>query len=92
MTPKGARLAARHGDAWTCFSDSYEALRPVFDAELAAVGRSADEVPILVAVSVEETAVGLSELTAAWSERGAAELIVHDVHADQLEDVLALAG
>ena len=92
MTPKGARLAARHGDAWTCFSDSLEALQPVFTAELAAVDRSLDEVPILVAVTVEETAVGLSELTAAWSDRGAAELIVHDVHADELDDVLALAG
>ena len=92
MTPKGARLGARHGDAWTCFSDSFEALKPVFLAELAAAGRSADEVPILVALSVEETAVGLSELTARWRERGAAEIIVHDVHPDQLDDVLALAG
>ena len=85
MTPRGARLAARHGDAWTCFSDSYDALRPVFDAELAAMGRRSDAVPILVGVTVEETAVGLSALTARWQERGAAELIVHDVHPDELD-------
>jgi alkanesulfonate monooxygenase SsuD/methylene tetrahydromethanopterin reductase-like flavin-dependent oxidoreductase (luciferase family) len=91
VTPKGARLAARHGDAWTCFGDSYDALRPVFLAELAAAGRSAADVPILVAVEVEELAGGLDELTARWRERGAAELIIHDVFARELDDVLALA-
>jgi alkanesulfonate monooxygenase SsuD/methylene tetrahydromethanopterin reductase-like flavin-dependent oxidoreductase (luciferase family) len=92
MTPRGARLAARHGDAWTCFSDTYDALRPVFLAQLAAEGRSAKEVPILVAVTVEEAAVGFSELTARWQERGASELIVHDVGAADLGALLALAG
>jgi alkanesulfonate monooxygenase SsuD/methylene tetrahydromethanopterin reductase-like flavin-dependent oxidoreductase (luciferase family) len=91
MTPKGARLGARHGDAWTCFSDRFETLRPVFLAELAAVGRSTDEVPILVAVTVEEALVGLAELTARWHELGASEIIVHDIHPHELDDILALA-
>jgi G6PDH family F420-dependent oxidoreductase len=92
MTPHGARLAARHGDAWTCFSDSFETLHPVFLSELAARGRQPAAVPVIVAVTVDETLVGLDSLTAAWRERGAAELIVSDVRPDALERVLALAA
>lgn len=92
MTPRGARLAARHGDAWTCFSQSYDRLRPVFLAELAAAGREPSDVPVLVAVEVAELSAGLEAVTASWRERGAAELIVSNVPADQLDGVLALAG
>jgi alkanesulfonate monooxygenase SsuD/methylene tetrahydromethanopterin reductase-like flavin-dependent oxidoreductase (luciferase family) len=90
-TPAGARLAARSGDAWTCFGDRYAALLPVFRAELAAAGRPVDGVPVLVGVEVEDLAPGLPELTARWRERGAAELIVHDVKPHELEHVLSLA-
>ena len=91
-TPAGARLAARHADAWTCPGRQFEALLPRFEAELEAVGRRPAEMPVLVAVEVEDLAVGLGELTARWHDRGAAELIVHDVKADELDAVLALAG
>jgi hypothetical protein len=43
-------------------------------------------------VTVEEAAVGFSELTARWQERGASEIIVHDVGAGDLGALLALAG
>jgi alkanesulfonate monooxygenase SsuD/methylene tetrahydromethanopterin reductase-like flavin-dependent oxidoreductase (luciferase family) len=90
-TAAGARLAARHADAWTCFGQRFEALLPLFTAELEAAGRERAEVSILVGIEVEELAGGLGDLTARWRERGAAELIVHDVHADELDGVLALA-
>jgi hypothetical protein len=48
-------------------------------------------VPILVAVTVEEALVGLAELTARWHELGASEIIVHDIHPHELDDILALA-
>ena len=90
-TPAGARLAARHADAWTCFGQRFEALLPAFTAALASAGRTPADVPILVGLEVEELSGDLEALTARWRERGAAELIIHDVHADELDDVLALA-
>jgi G6PDH family F420-dependent oxidoreductase len=90
-TPAGARLAARHADAWTCFGQGYDRLLPVFRAELAAAGRPPEEVPILVGVEVEELAGSLDDLTAQWRERGAGELIIHDVHPEELDGVLSLA-
>ena len=91
-TPAGARLAARNGDAWTCFGTDHEALAPVFRAELQAADRVPEAVPLIVAVEVEELAAGLPEVAARWQERGAAELIIHDVKADELEAVLATMG
>lgn len=91
-TPAGARLAARKGDAWTCVGDRLERLLPIFQAELAACGRDPAEVSILVAVEVEEAWRGLPELTGRWHARGVSELIIHDVKADELADVLALTG
>lgn len=90
-TPAGARLAARHADAWTCFGQRFEALLPAFTAALAAAGRTPADVPILVGLEVEELTGDLEALTARWRERGAAELIIHDVHPDELDDVVALA-
>lgn len=91
QTAAGARFAARHADAWTCFADEVDALLPIFEAELMAAGRARADVPVLV--SIEAGAVGddLGRLTAGWRDRGAAELIVHDVRPDQLEALLALA-
>jgi alkanesulfonate monooxygenase SsuD/methylene tetrahydromethanopterin reductase-like flavin-dependent oxidoreductase (luciferase family) len=91
-TPVGARLAARKGDAWTCFGKDHEALAAVFDAELQAADRIPKSVPLLVAVEVAALAAGLPEVAARWQERGASELIIHDVKADELEDVLAAMG
>jgi len=51
-TPAGARLAARHGDAWTCFAGRYDRLRPVFEAELEAGGRSRSAIAVLGAIGV----------------------------------------
>ena len=89
-TPAGARLAARHADAWTCFGRRYDELRPVFEAELQAIGRDRVDVPVLVGLEVDELGPSLEALTAGWRERGAAELIVHDVKPAHLEGILAL--
>jgi alkanesulfonate monooxygenase SsuD/methylene tetrahydromethanopterin reductase-like flavin-dependent oxidoreductase (luciferase family) len=89
-TAAGARLAARHADAWTCFGARFDALLPAFEAELAAAGRSRDDVAILVGLEVGDLAAGLGRLTQSWHARGVTELIVHDVRPEQLDDVLAL--
>lgn len=90
-TPTGARLAARHADAWTCFAAHFEALLPVFREELTAVGRDPSDVAILVGVEMAELQGDLVAATERWRDRGAAEIIVHDVRPEQLEDILALA-
>lgn len=90
-TATGARVAAHHGDAWTCFGGKYEALLPSFEAELEAVGRSRADVPVLIGLEVADLGDDLEAVTASWRERGAAELIVHDVKPAQLDSVLALA-
>lgn len=90
MRPAGARMAARLGDAWTCFAGSYEALRPVFDAELTEQGRSASEVGVIIGIEHAEVSEPLADLAARWQERGASELIIHDVGPDELDRILAL--
>jgi len=90
-TATGARVAARHGDAWTCFGDKYDALAPLFEAELEAAGRSRADVPVLIGLGIDDLGRDLEALTAAWLERGASELIVHDVKPAQLDDILAFA-
>jgi alkanesulfonate monooxygenase SsuD/methylene tetrahydromethanopterin reductase-like flavin-dependent oxidoreductase (luciferase family) len=90
-TAAGARLAARHADAWTCFGGRFEALLPVFEAELEAVGRDRAEVPVLVGLEVDEVGRDLVALAARWAEAGAAELIIHDVKPHHLEAVLSMA-
>ena len=90
MRPAGARMAARLGDAWTCFAESYEALRPVFDAALVEAGRSATDVGVIVGVEHEAVTEPLADLAARWRERGATELIVHDVGPDELGRILRL--
>jgi len=57
-TASGARLAARHADAWTCSGARFEALLPAFLAELETVGRSPAEVPVLVGLEVAALAAG----------------------------------
>lgn len=90
-TPTGARLAARHADAWTCFGEHFDALFPVFVAELAAAGRGLAEVQVLVGLEVDDLRDGLDALTRRWRDRGVDEIILHDVSPGQLEDILAMA-
>ncbi len=90
MRPAGARLAARAGDAWTCFADAWDELRPVFLAELERVGRTPHEVPAVVGVEHHEVQQPVAELAARWAEAGAAELVIHDVGPDDLERVFSL--
>ena len=90
MRPAGARLAARWGDAWTCFGDAFEALHPVFLVELERVGRRADDVPVVVGIEADHVREPLDELTARWAEAGAAELVIHDVPPSQLDGLLGL--
>jgi alkanesulfonate monooxygenase SsuD/methylene tetrahydromethanopterin reductase-like flavin-dependent oxidoreductase (luciferase family) len=95
-TPAGARLAARVGDAWTCFADRYDGLLPVFEAALAAAGRSRADVAVIVGCDVPRgddarTASAIADTRAwaeGWRERGADELVLHWIHPDQLEAVL----
>jgi len=90
MHPAGARLAARAGDAWTCFADVYEQLRPVFDAALTAAGRTPAEVGVVVGIDHAEVVEPIAELAARWAETGATELVIHDLGPDELERVLGL--
>jgi alkanesulfonate monooxygenase SsuD/methylene tetrahydromethanopterin reductase-like flavin-dependent oxidoreductase (luciferase family) len=94
--PAGARLAAHIGDAWSCMETSYDELLPIFEAALAAAGRSRSEVAVIVGADLprDGTAHSAPALVdpAAWAEgwraRGADELVLHWVTADQLELVL----
>ncbi len=90
MRPAGARLAARSGDAWTCFEAAYDELRPVFEAELDRVGRTPAEVPAVVGIEHEDVREPIAELTARWAAAGAAELVIHDVGPEELERILGL--
>ena len=90
-TATGARMAAQDGDAWTCFGDKFEALLPAFETALAASGRSRAEVPILVGMEVADLGEDLDALTGHWRDRGASELIVHDVKPEGIDAVLDLA-
>jgi alkanesulfonate monooxygenase SsuD/methylene tetrahydromethanopterin reductase-like flavin-dependent oxidoreductase (luciferase family) len=90
MTPAGARLAARHGDAWTCFASEYDRLLPVFEAALGAAGRSPVDVAVVVGIDLEDMDEDIDSLTARWRDRGASELVLHDVGPARLEHILAL--
>jgi alkanesulfonate monooxygenase SsuD/methylene tetrahydromethanopterin reductase-like flavin-dependent oxidoreductase (luciferase family) len=91
-TAAGARFAARHADAWTCPGGRFDELLPAFEAQLAAAGRARADVPVLVSVEVEDLGGDLAELTSRWAARGASELIVHDVKADELDALLGFAA
>jgi G6PDH family F420-dependent oxidoreductase len=90
MRPAGARLAARAGDAWTCFADAYEELLPVFLAELERVGRSPAEVPVVIGIEHDAVVEPVAELAARWADAGASELVIHDVGPAELERILRL--
>lgn len=90
MTPAGARLAARLGDAWTCFGSAYDRLLPVFEAALSAAGRSPVDVAVVVGIDHEDVDEDIDSLTARWRDKGASELVIHDVGPARLEHILAL--
>ena len=90
MRPAGARLAARAGDAWTCFAEAYEELRPVFDAALSEAGRPPSEVGVVIGIEREDVVEPIAELAARWAEMGATELIIHDVGPDEIDRILDL--
>jgi alkanesulfonate monooxygenase SsuD/methylene tetrahydromethanopterin reductase-like flavin-dependent oxidoreductase (luciferase family) len=98
-TPAGARLAARLGDAWTCFADRYDELLPVFEAALATAGRPRSDVAVIVGCDLPRGDAARSApaiidgaaWVGAWRERGADELVLHWIHPDQLDVVLAAA-
>ena len=91
-TPSGARLAARLGDAWTCFASAHERLRPIFLAELEAAGRRPGEVAVIVGIEPDDIDEDIEALTARWRELGASELVIHDVGPAGLERILGLLG
>ncbi len=96
-TPVGARLAARTGDAWVTYAGFFEKLHPIYLDALAAAGRRRSDVTILVAGEVPRgkpaiEAPILSDpvgVTASWRERGVDEFVIHAIHPDQIEVVLA---
>lgn len=90
MKPAGTRMAARLGDAWTCFDDTYDELRPVFDAALAEAGRSTADVGVIVGVHHDRITEPIADLAERWQERGATEIILFDLDAAELERMLAL--
>jgi G6PDH family F420-dependent oxidoreductase len=90
MRPAGARLAARLGDAWTCFADDYQALRPVFDAALADAGRATADVGVVVGLEHQGVTEPIVDLAQRWAEQGASELIIHDVGPDEIDRLLGL--
>jgi alkanesulfonate monooxygenase SsuD/methylene tetrahydromethanopterin reductase-like flavin-dependent oxidoreductase (luciferase family) len=98
-SPAGARLAARVGDGWTTTSAALGDLRSRFEDALAAAGRRREDVTVIVAVDLERGAApGRDPLLAdlrgeaeRWRERGADELVVNWVRAEQLSAVLAAA-
>jgi alkanesulfonate monooxygenase SsuD/methylene tetrahydromethanopterin reductase-like flavin-dependent oxidoreductase (luciferase family) len=90
MRPAGARLAARLGDAWTCFAEAYDELRPVFDRALVAAARAPGDVGVIIGIEHEQVTEPIVDVAARWQERGASELIIHDVGPEDLERVLGL--
>ncbi len=96
-TPTGARLAARTGDAWVTFAPHFDKLLPIYLEALVLAGRRREDVSIIVADDVPRGAAviespivaDMTGVAAAWQARGADELVLHWIHPDQLEAVLA---
>jgi alkanesulfonate monooxygenase SsuD/methylene tetrahydromethanopterin reductase-like flavin-dependent oxidoreductase (luciferase family) len=90
MRPAGARMAARLGDAWTCFDETYDELRPVFDDALEQAERTSGEVGVIVGLKHAETGEPIADLAARWREKGATELILFDVGPAELDRLMHL--
>lgn len=95
--PAGARLAARIGDAWSCFGDAFPKLLPVYLEALAAAGRRREDVAIIVGLDLggdgepgaQPLLDDLTATAAEWAARGADELVLHWVRPGQLDAVIA---
>jgi alkanesulfonate monooxygenase SsuD/methylene tetrahydromethanopterin reductase-like flavin-dependent oxidoreductase (luciferase family) len=80
-TPAGARLAARIGDGWSTFDDTFEERLPIYLESLAAAGRAREDQRVYVGFQGEwlsdETLVGTPwveapvETWARWADAGA---------------------
>jgi alkanesulfonate monooxygenase SsuD/methylene tetrahydromethanopterin reductase-like flavin-dependent oxidoreductase (luciferase family) len=88
--PGGTRLAARIGDAWTCFEDEYARLRPLFDAALAESGRTSEQPGVIVGLECRSVREPLAVLAEHWQEAGATELVIHDVRPNDVAHILEL--
>jgi G6PDH family F420-dependent oxidoreductase len=89
-TPAGARLAARLGDAWTCFADAWSRLEPVFAEALPDAGRTRQDVSVIVGLEPDdEVLADLLATAGRWEALGADELVLHWVRPPALEAVLA---
>jgi alkanesulfonate monooxygenase SsuD/methylene tetrahydromethanopterin reductase-like flavin-dependent oxidoreductase (luciferase family) len=95
----GARLAARIGDAWTTIVPVFEEHRGLYEETLAAEGRGRAEAPILLALDLDEDrplesqplVADLASEAVRWRERGADELIIHNVRPEQFEALITAA-
>jgi alkanesulfonate monooxygenase SsuD/methylene tetrahydromethanopterin reductase-like flavin-dependent oxidoreductase (luciferase family) len=98
--PAGARLAARAGDGWTTNAAEYETLLPAHLVELEAHGRSRSDIAHLVAVSIDRKSplqtqplfADMATFLGEWHDRGADELIIDWVRADELPALLEAAA
>ena len=98
-TAAGARIAARLADGLTTFVEPWDRVYPVYLDALAAAGRWREDVTVMVSTNLDEhggrdgrqdeTLSDLGAVAARWHERGADELILHWVKADQLDAVIA---
>jgi alkanesulfonate monooxygenase SsuD/methylene tetrahydromethanopterin reductase-like flavin-dependent oxidoreductase (luciferase family) len=97
--PAGARLAARIGDAWTTNERGYARDRGTFREALAAAGRRAEDVPVLLEVRLardvpldrQPLVADLAGEVERWAAEGVSELIVANVRDAELPAVLAAA-
>lgn len=94
-TPRGARLAARIGDGWTAFTDTFERDEPLYRDELVAAGRDRHKGQALVAFSLPRGhslaespwVVDRDAAIEAWRAKGADGVVIT---ARTTEDVDAL--
>ncbi len=99
-TPAGARLAARLGDGWTAFEETFERDEPVYRTSLAALGRERSAVTVLVGVRrpadhpIADGPWAREPRAAfeAWRARGADGVIVTARTADDVDALVAAAG
>lgn len=99
-TPGGARLAARLGDGWTTFEETFERTEPVYRAALAGLGRERSAMTVLVAVrrprhrSVAEGPWATEPRAAfeSWRARGADGVIVTARTTGDVDALVEAAG
>lgn len=99
-TPAGARLAARIGDGWTAFEETFERDEPVYRSALAEAGRDRAAMTVLVAFQ-RERGVPLAgspwvadprRTLGTWQARGADGAIVQARTPDDVDALVAAAA